>query len=388
MTGRAGKNPNGEGTIYQRKDGRFEAATYVTTSDGTRKRKRVYGRTWEEIHRALVEIKAQEHRGIPVPAASLAVGQFLDEWLEHIARPSVRASTYAKYETFVRLYLKPGLGTRRLAQLSPAEVRRFLAAQRGAGVSPARLQAIHAVLRNALEHAMREDLVVRNAAKLVRMPTPPRRDFQPWTVQQALDFLSASRTDPLATAFLLCITLGLRRGEVLGLHWGDIDLDEGTVRVRRQLQRSAGQLQLVEVKTARSRRAIPLPEICVRALRRRRGQQAADRLSAGAAWVESDLVFTTGHGTPVEPRNMARSFARIVTAADLPATRLHDLRHLCSSFLAFLQVQPRTIMEILGHSQIAVTMNIYTHVTSQEQRQAMKLMDRLLTDPTECADPH
>lgn len=315
MSSRAGKNPNGEGTIYQRKDGRFEAATYVTTSEGTRKRKRVYGQTWEAVHKALVGIQAAEHRGIPTPAASLSIGQFLDEWLEHIAQPAVRATTYAKYETFVRLYLKPGLGTRRLTQLSPAEVRRFLAGQREAGISASRLQAIHAVLRNALEHAMREDLVVRNAAKLVRMPTPPRRDFEPWTAQQALDFLAASRTDPLATAFLLCITLGLRRGEVLGLRWTDLDLDDGTLRVRRQLQRSAGELQLVEVKTTRSRRAVPLPEVCVRALKRRRGQQNADRLAAGAAWMESDLVFTTGHGTPVEPRNMARSFARIVAAA-------------------------------------------------------------------------
>jgi integrase len=374
----SGKNPNGEGTIYQRKDGRFEGAAYVTTSEGTRKRQRFYGATWEEVHRRLVEVKAQEHRGIPTPAKSYTVGAFLDEWLAHIAAPSVRATTYAKYETFVRLYLKPGLGSGRLTQLSPSDVRRFLAQQKEAGVSPARLQAIHSVLRNALEHAMREDLTVRNAARLVRVATPPRRTFEPWTAQQTIQFVTASKSDPMATAFLLCVALGLRRGEVLGLRWRDIDLEDRTLHVRQQLQRADGQLQLVEVKTQRSRRVIPLPEVCVRALRRRRSEQAADRIATGPGWPNSDFVFTTKHGTPIEPRNLARSFERILTGAGLPRIRLHDLRHMCASFLAFLRVPPRTIMEILGHSQIAVTMNVYTHVTSDEQREAMRLMDGLL----------
>lgn len=374
----SGRNPNGEGTIYQRKDGRFEAAAYVTTTDGTRKRISLYGRTWEDVHRRLVEVQAQEHRGIPTPARSYTVGAFLDDWLAHIAAPSVRPTTYAKYETFVRLYLKPGLGSRRLTQLAPTDVRRFLAQQKEAGVSPARLQAIHSVLRNALEHAMREDLTVRNAARLVRVATPPRRTFEPWTAQQTIDFLTASKPDPMAPAFLLCIALGLRRGEVLGLRWTDVDLDDSALHVRQQLQRCGGELRLVEVKTQRSRRVIPLPEICVRALRRRRSEQAADRIATGPTWPDSDFVFTTRHGTPIEPRNLARSFERIVAAAELPRIRLHDLRHMCASFLAYLRVPPRTIMEILGHSQIAVTMNVYTHVTSDEQRAAMRLMDQLL----------
>ncbi len=374
----SGKNPNGEGTIYQRKDGRFEAAAYVTTTDGTRKRQRIYGRTWEDVHRRLIEIKAQEHRGIPTPARSYTVGAYLDDWLAHIAQPSVRATTYSKYETFVRLYLKPGLGSKRLSQLSPTDVRRFLAQQKEAGVSPARLQTIHSVLRNALEHAMREDLTVRNAARLVRVATPPRRTFEPWTAQQTIDFLTASKADPMAPAFLLCIALGLRRGEVLGLRWRDVDLDDGVLHVRQQLQRAGGRLQLVEVKTQRSRRVIPLPEVCVKALRRQRSEQASDKIALGPRWHESDFVFTTKHGTPVEPRNLARSFDRLVAAAKLPRIRLHDLRHMCASFLAFLRVPPRTIMEILSHSQIAVTMNVYTHVTSDEQREAMRLMDRLL----------
>jgi len=383
MSKRNRKNPNGEGTIYQRKDGRFEAAVYVTTTDGTRKRVRAYGATWEQVHQRLVELKAQEHRGIPVPAQSYTVAGYLDEWLEHVVRPIVRPTTYAKYETFVRLYLKPGLGSKRLSRLTPPDVRLFLGRQREAGVSPARVQAMHSVLRAALEHAMREDLVLRNVARLVRVPTPPRRAFVPWTVQETLAFLAASKPDALAPAFVLLIALGLRRGEVLGLRWTDVDLDGRTLRIRQQLQRSEGRLQLVEVKTQRSNRALPLPWLCIRALKKRKSAQAADRIAAGPSWQDTGLVFTTHHGTAIEPRNLARSFHRISAVAGVPRIRVHDLRHMCSSFLAAQGVPARTIMEILGHSQIAVTMNVYTHVTSEEQRQAMKLMDQLLGEPAE-----
>jgi integrase len=383
MTKRNRKKPNGEGTIYQRKDGRFEAAVYLTTTEGTRKRVRVYGATWEKVHQRLVELKGQEHRGIPVPATTYTVAGYLDEWLEHVARPSVRPTTYAKYETFVRMYLKPGVGGKRLSRLTPADVRLFLGRQREAGVSPARLQAMHSVLRAALEHAMREDLVLRNVARLVRVPTPSRRTFVAWTVKDTLAFLAACRADALAPAFVLLIALGLRRGEVLGLRWTDVDLDGRSLQVRQQLQRSEGRLQLVAVKTQRSNRALPLPDLCVRALRKRRSEQATDRMAAGASWQDTGLVFTTHHGTPVEPRNLARSFHRISEGAGVPRIRVHDLRHMCSSFLAAEGVPARTIMEILGHSQIAVTMNVYTHVTSEEQRQAMKLMDQLLDEADE-----
>jgi integrase len=308
MSKRNLRNPNGEGTIYQRKDGRFEAAVYLTTTDGTRKRVRVYGATWEQAHHRLVELKAQEHRGIPVPAQSYTVAVYLNEWLEHVVEPSVRPTTYAKYETFVRLYLKPGLRSKRLSRLTPADVRLFLARQREAGVSPARVQAMHSVLRAALEHAMREDLVLRNVARLVRVPTPPRRTFVAWTVKDTLSFLAASRADALAPAFVLLIALGLRRGEVLGLRWTDVELDGRMLQVRQQLQRSQGQLQLVPVKTQRSIRALPLPDLCARALRKRRSEQAVDRIAAGSAWQDTGLVFTTYHGTPIEPRNLARSF--------------------------------------------------------------------------------
>src|SRR5262245_43719360 len=151
-----------------------------------------------------------------------------------------------------------------------------------------------------------------------------------------------------------------------------------TLGVRQQIQRVGGRLLVSEVKTERSRRMIPLPPIALVALKARRLEQARIKLASHNAW-PSDLILTTKHGTPVEPRNLARSFDRLCRAAQVPVIRLHDTRHTCASLLATIGVSPRTIMAILGHSQIAVTMNVYTHVTTEEQRQAVALLDKLLT---------
>lgn len=378
MSSPARRRPTGAGSIYRRKDGRYEVAVWVTTPNGQRRRKRVYGRTYEEAHEKYVELLGQVRRGVPVATRSQRLDEYLAYWLEQVARPNVRVTTYAKYEMFVRLYLAPGLGGKSLEKLTTADVRTFLNAQRENGQSAHKLQAMHGVLRNALQNAMREDLLTRNVAALVRAPQPPAREFTPWSVDEAVTFLGVAASHPLYAAFVLVITLGLRRGEVLGLGWDQVDLEEGAVRVRRQLQRVGGELRLGEVKTRRSGRVIPLPDLCVRALRRRKADQAAERLAAGDGWKDNGLVFTTRHGTPVEPRNMARAFDLLCEKAGLRRIRLHDTRHTCASLLAAAGVHPRTIMSILGHSQIGVTMNVYTHVTTEDQRTAVGLLGGLL----------
>ena len=378
MASTQGRKPSGSGTVYKRKDGRYEAAVWVTTPKGQRRRKRVYGRTYEEAHEKYIALMRQAHQGIPVATLSQRFDEYLTYFLDQVAKPNVRRTTYAKYETFIRLYLAPGLGRKRLEKLTTADVRGFLNAQREDGVSAHKMQAMHAVLRNALQNAMREDLVARNVAALVRVPQAGTREFRPWSVDEAVTFLDEARQHPLHAAFVLVIALGLRRGEVLGVAWDQVDLEGGTVRVRQQLQRIGGQLQLTDVKTRRSGRMVPLPDLCVRALRKRRADQATDRLAAGERWEETGLVFTTRHGTPVEPRNLARTFDLVCDRAGVRRIRLHDTRHTCASLLAAAGTHPRTIMAILGHSQIGVTMNVYTHVTTEDQRAAVGLVGGLL----------
>ncbi|MDX2393434.1 site-specific integrase [Streptomyces sp. DK15] len=371
------RNPNGAGSIWQRSDGRYEARVYVPQPGGTRRRKTVYGKTWEECDTKRQELVLRDRQGIPTPTRSAKLSEWLPFWLETFVRHDRKKTTYAKYETHVRLYLIPHLGSKRLETLGVRDVRRMLAAVT-AQASAATAKESHRVLRSALTAANREELISRNVVMLVPAPRVVQRELKPWDLNETLAFLEASRRDPLYAAFTLAVTLGLRRGEILGLRWSDIDLDRRTLTVRNQIQRVQKELYADSTKNRRSR-VIPLPRMCVAPLRWQRMRQAALQAAAkDERWEESDYVFTTRTGRPIEPRNISRSFERIGLDADLPRIRLYDVRHGCATLLFAAGVAPRVVMEILGHSQIAVTMNIYTHVADSGRREAMGHMDRLL----------
>jgi integrase len=370
------RNPNGAGSIWQRKDGRYEARVYVPQPDGTRKRKTVYGSTWEECDEKRQELVRRDRQGVPTPSRSAKLSEWLPYWLEEYIKPHRKRTTYVKYEMHVRLYLVPLLGNRRLESLTTANVRQMLSAVT-AQASAATAKEAHRVLRTALTAACREELINRNVVQLVPAPRVEPRELHPWTLDETLTFLEAARTDPLYPAFVLAVALGLRRGEILGLQWRDVDLDRRTLTVRTTLNRGGKELYLDTTKNRRAR-VIPIPLMCVAPLRWQRLRQAHRRATAGADWHQSDHVFTTRSGLPIEPRNLYRSFLRIAESAALPQVRLHDTRHGCASLLFAAGVAPRTVMEILGHSQIAVTMNVYTHVSDGDRREAMGHMDRLL----------
>lgn len=378
MSARSIRRANGEGTVYPRQDGRWEGAAYVLTTDGVRKRKRVYGRTREEAHRKLTALIRQSHQGVPVAARSQTLAGYLDYWLEQVMKPAVRPRTYEGYEGHIRLHIKPGLGTKRLEKLTARDVRMFLNSKRDAGYSSRTVHHLHAILRNALQHAFREDLLTRNVAKQVRISVDHQEEIRPLSEPEARKLLSAARHDRLYALYAVALGLGLRRGEALGLRWEDIDLDEGVLRVGQTLQRSSGGLRLVPPKTPRSARSLPLPEVCRSALRGHRARQGQERLTAGKAWEEWGLVFTTARGTPLDPTDVSKGFARLCDQAGIRRIRLHDLRHTCATILLAQGVPPRVVMEILGHSTIHVTMNIYGHVVLDSQREAAQRMDGFL----------
>ena len=277
----------------------------------------------------------------------------------------------------MRLYLVPLLGAKRLESLSVADVRCFVA-QVEKQTTAATARESHKVLRSALTAACREELVTRNVATLVEPPRVQSPDLTPWSLDETLAFLAASRRDPLYAAFVLAITMGLRRGEIVGLRWADVDLERREIRVRKQRQRVGGELYEDDPKGRRRRQTLPLPAMCIAPLRWQRMRQAAQREKAGPDWQESDHVFTTRTGRPIEPRNLYRSFTRVAKNAGLRVIRLHDARHGCATLLTAAGVAPRVVMEILGHSQIAITMNTYAHVVQDTQREAVSHMDRLL----------
>ncbi|WP_406133833.1 tyrosine-type recombinase/integrase [Streptomyces zaomyceticus] len=370
-------NPNGSGTITKRQDGRYQAAVYVLQPDGTRARKYVYGKTWADCDAKRRALLDKVDNGIPVPTRSMKLAEWLPYWLDNIVKPRRKRTTAAKYEVHVRLYLVPMIGSKRLESLSVADVRKFVVALE-TKTSAATAKESHRVLRTALTAACREELVTRNVATLVEPPTGADRDLDPWSLDETLDFLTAARKDPLYAAFVLAIALGFRRGEIVGLRWENVDLDKREIRVRTQRQRVGGEVYEDDPKGRRRKQTLPLPGICVAPLRWQRLKQAAARELVGETWEETGYVFTTRTGKPIEPRNLYRSFTRVAKNAGLRVIRLHDARHGTATLLTAAGVPPRVVMEILGHSQIAVTMNVYAHVVQDTQREAVSHMDRLL----------
>jgi len=239
--------------------------------------------------------------------------------------------------------------------------------------------AVRTLLRMALNQALKWGLVQRNVAALVDAPRAVRFEVQPIDQKQALAFLDALKGDRLEALFTVALSLGLRRGESLGLRWQDIDFENRTLRVCQQLQRIDKKLVFDEPKTKSSRRILGLPDSLAAKLREHRTRQLEQKMAAGSEWKEGGLVFTTSLGTPIDPRNVKRRLDSILDKAKLPHFRIHDLRHFCASLLLAQGVELKVVSQILGHTQIRVTADIYTHVLPQTQKAAIDLLDSLLT---------
>jgi integrase len=238
------------------------------------------------------------------------------------------------------------------------------------------------VLRGALSEAVRDELVSRNAAALVRVSVPRSEHRSVWTVEDARQFLESSRADgdSLHVAYVLMLVLGLRRGELLGLGWDEVSPSARQAGIRWQLQRVQGRLVRRATKTVSSEAVLPLPEICLDALSSH--QELAQRweAAAGPAWHDTGLVLTTRYGLPIDPRNFHRKFKERAAKAGVPVVSVHSTRRTCASLLVELDVHPRVAMQILRHSQIAVTMDIYAQATSASTREALSRLGSRLSE--------
>jgi integrase len=386
--GRNRSRANGDGSFYQTKSGLWRGVAYVHTPAGGTKRKYVSSVDRDEAHRKWLDLVRKSRSGQPVNVGPQRLDDYLAYWLAEVVKPWRRHNTYAMYETFVRLYLVPPLGSKRLDRLKVSDVRSFLRKLRDDGASPRKVQAARAVLRAALSNAVTEELVDRNVATMLTVPRPPKRRIHPWEPEEARAFLSAAEGRVLYPAYVVQLCLGLRRGEVLGLGWDDVDLDRGEAHIRWQIQRVGGQLVRVPVKTADSEGVIPLPPFVVKALAARQTVQQAERERSGARWSDPHgwrLILTTPAGGPIDPRNFNRSFHAVARAAGVRSIRVHDTRHTCASLLRSLGVDLSVIKEILRHSQISITADVYVHVTTKQQREAVGLISDVLDPPDRAA---
>jgi len=369
---------NGDGSVYRRKDGYWAGAFYARTTAGRRKRVVVYGKTLQEARDKLLKAMQQARAGIPVPDQAWRLDLYLEYWLENIVKRNRRPATYNLYEMIVRLYLIPGLGNRRLTSLSVPVVQDFLNQRLEKGDSVRKVQVMRTVLSAALTRAVREELLVRNVARLAELPESKRATIHPWSASEARQFLAAAKDDPLYAAFVVLIFYGLRRGEAIGLRWEDIDFDAGTIRIRQQVQRIRGQLLVAPVKTRASQRGLPLLDVVRQALKVQAERQDAYRADMGRAWPDLGLVFTTRTGRPIEPRNLVRSFRRICDDSKIRIIKVHHLRHTVGSLLKDLGVPARDAQTVLGHTRISTTLEIYTDTDEEARRDALTRLHGLL----------
>ena len=369
---------NGDGSVYRRKDGYWAGAFYARTTAGRRKRVVVYGKTLQEARDKLLKAMQEAHAGIPVPDQAWRLDLYLEYWLENIVKRNRRPATYNLYEMIVRLYLIPGLGNRRLTSLSVPVVQDFLNQRLEKGDSVRKVQVMRTVLSAALTRAVREELLVRNVARLAELPESKPATIHPWSASEARQFLAAAKDDSLYAAFVVLIFYGLRRGEALGLRWEDIDFDAGTIRIRQQVQRVRDQLLVAPVKTRASQRGLPLLDVVRQALKLQAERQEAYRADMGRAWPDLGLVLTTRTGRPIEPRNLVRSFRRICDDNKIRIIKVHHLRHTVGSLLKDLHVPARDVQIILGHTRISTTLEIYTDVDEQAKRDALTQLHGLL----------
>ena len=373
----AKRRGRGEGSITRRADGRWMARVDLGWEDGKRRRKTLYGRTKREVQDRLRETLHRTEKGLPPVPEQETVGAFLRRWLATI-RGRVRPRTHRSYQQVVRIHLEPGIGRVRLAKLTPLDVSAWFESRHAAGVGGRTIHYARAVLRAALNQALKWELVSRNVASLTDPPRYRTREIAPLTPEQTRKFLAAVAGHRLEALFTVAVGLGLRLGEALGLPWDAVNLDAGTLSVRQTLERAGKQPRFGEPKSARGRRTITLPGIVTAALRKHRTRQLQERLIAGERWNDSGLVFTTEAGAPLDGCNINRTFKAILRRAELPAIRYHDLRHTAATLLLTQGVDPRTIMETLGHSQISLTLNTYAHVVPALQRKAAAKMDEIL----------
>lgn len=377
MTKRRG---HGEGSIYQRaSDGLWVGTVDLGWENGTRRRKTVYAKTKADAAKKLRGVQSKVDRGQTLPDERRSTGDYLRWWVTDVLPGTVKDSTAEQYADVLNRYVLPYVGRVALARLGPQHVQTMLRELEERGLSPRTRRQARAILRRALGHAERWDWVSRNAAALVECPKIEGSETDDaLTLDEARRLLATVSGEEDEALVTVAIMVGLRRGEVLALRWTDVDLDASELTVRGTLKRRVGLGLVVDTpKTAHGHRTIPLPAVCVRALREQRRRQTRQRIRVGPAWRDTGFIFTTPIGTPIDPRNLTRRYHELTIRAGLGRRRFHALRHSAATLMLAQGVPLEVISATLGHAGLAITADVYAKVTRGLQRQAADAMDAL-----------
>jgi integrase len=378
MSGR--RKLNGEGSIYQRSsDGRWVGAISIGYDEKGRPiRKTVSARTGDEVRRKMRTVQRHLDDGLPPPDDRMTIKHLLQRWEQDVLRHRVARTAFDNYKSLADHHIEPTLGRKRVSKLTPADVDALVSAKLDSGLSASTVGRIRSVLSQALDQAVRWGVVTRNVVTMTKGPKGKRKEGRGLDPSQAKRLLAAAKGHRMESLYVTMLYTGTRPGEALGLTWNAVDLSVGILVVQRALKREGTKLVLGDVKTASSRRSVNLAGPVVESLRQHRKRQAQDRLAAGSSWTDLDLVFSTEVGTPIDPSNLRRDLTATCERAGLGHWHPHELRHSAASLMLGQEVPLEVVADVLGHSSIRMTADVYGHIRApQRQRAAEAMTDAL-----------
>jgi integrase len=324
--------------------------------------------------------------GTAVPPSNTTVAMLMEHWLEHIVRPHRSGQTYVNYEGTVRRHINSRLGHVKVQKLSAAQVQQWQTALLDAGIGARSVQLAHINLGQALKVAVRQRLVARNVTDFVELPRYQAREMNFWTADEATKFISVADQSIYGPVWLLALVTGLRKGELLGLRWQDLDLEQRVLRVRQTVGVLHGKVVFKQPKTLRSRRDVDLPEGIVHVLLAYKARQNARRLQLGPRWQDHDLVFCSERGTPINPDNCDQDFNRLIVLAEVKRIRIHDMRHTYATLAILSGIPVHVVSQSMGHADISTTLRTYSHVLPQQRKELASRMGSLLLKPQEAIE--
>jgi integrase len=369
----AKKRGNNEGTVYKRSDGRWCAQVSLSGKRITK-----YAKTQRECHDFVREITNKIEHGMSFDATQLTLERYMESWLTG-KDLSIRQNTARNYRRYAEQDILPVIGKMRLQNIQPAHIRQLYLRMQAEGKGSRTIQVVYATLHCALKQSVKDRLIGYNPMDAVERPKVETKEFHIFTESQARTFLEAARGHPYEALFYLALTTGLRKGELLGLMWEDVDWDKGTLRIERQVQQAySSSAVLVPTKTRSGRRQIKLGKIGLAMLGAHCQRQEAQKTLAGISWKENGMIFTTSIGTYASQSKVSKEFKQILSENSLPDIRFHDLRHTSISLLLDMGTPVNTVQHRAGHSKAIVTTDIYGHVMAHSQDAAAENIEQIV----------
>jgi integrase len=344
---------------------------------GLRKQKKKRGfKTKKEAEKALVEAINAINTGSYIEPSKMTYQEYVEQWFG-TKKHSICSQSVKVYDNCLRKRILPILGKYALSKVTILLIQSFIDSLKEEGLSNSTIKKYLEIIRNSLEHAVDFNLIPTNPAIKVKLPKSNRKEMKVWNREESNRFLDKAKYDPCFIVFQLALSTGMRQGEILGLRWKDINLEKGILNIQQTLSQD-GKTFIAGAKTKSSIRAVNLSGSTLKHLRERRINIAKDKLKYGPLYIDNDLIASTQHGTPLNPANIRRSFGRIIKQANLPKIRFHDLRHTHATLLLSQGVNIKVISERLGHSNIKVTLDTYSHVLPTMQEEVARMLDEIL----------